>query len=92
MLTILGFLGATVLAFRFNVIILLPAILFGWMAVLVSGILTASSGASIALHMVLVAIALQVGYLAGIIFKWALLTSRRRSLSNKPAMVPDGTF
>jgi hypothetical protein len=92
MLTILGFLGATMLAFRFNVFILLPAILLGWMMVLVNGVLSGSSGASIALHLVLVAILLQVGYMTGIILKLVLLASRRRSWSDKPAAVPDGTF
>ena len=80
------------LAFRFNVFILLPAILFGWMLVLVSGVMSASAGASIAFHMVLVAIVLQVGYFAGILLKWALLASGRRSWSDKRRVVPDGTF
>jgi hypothetical protein len=92
MLILLGFLGAIVLAFRFNVFILLPAVLLGWMLVLVSGLAAANSGALIAFHMVLVAIVLQVGYLAGIICKWALLASGRRSWSHKPGVVPDGTF
>ena len=93
MLTILGFLGATMLAWRFPVLVLLPAIMFGWMLVLVSGLLTASSGASIMLHMVLVAVAMQLGYLAGIILKWALLAAWRYGWSThyKP-MMPDGTF
>jgi hypothetical protein len=92
MLAILGSLGATMLAFRFNVIILLPAILFGWMVAFVYGLVTASSGASIAFQMALVAVALQVGYVAGIVLKWAVLASRRRHESGKPAMVSDGTF
>jgi len=92
MLAILGSLGATMLAFRFNVIILLPAILFGWMVAFVHGLVTASSGASIAFQMALVAVALQVGYVAGIVLKWAVLASRRRHESGKPAMVSDGTF
>src|SRR5579862_7620115 len=92
MLATLGSLGATMLAFRFNVIILLPAILFGWVVALVNGVVTASPGASIALQMALVAVALQVGYVAGIVLKWAVLASRRRHESGKPAMVPDGTF
>jgi hypothetical protein len=92
MLAILGSLGATMLAFRFNVIILLPAILFGWMVAFVHGLVTASPGASIAFQMALVAVALQVGYVAGIVLKWAVLASRRRHESSKPAMVSDGTF
>jgi hypothetical protein len=92
MVLLLEFLGALVLAFRFNVFILLPAVLLGWMLVLISGITAGNSGASIAFHMVLVAIVLQVGYLAGIICKWALLASGRRSWSHKPGVVPDGTF
>ena len=92
MLAILGSLGATMLAFRFNVIILLPAILLGWMVAFVNGVVTASSGASIAFQMALVAVALQVGYVGGFVVKWAVLASRRRHESGKPAMVPDGTF
>ena len=90
MLATLGSLGAILLAFRFNVFILLPAILFGWMVALVNGVVTASPGASIAFQMALVAVALQLGYVAGIIIKWAVLASRHES--GKPAMVPDGTF
>src|ERR1700726_4558328 len=90
MLAILGSLGGIVLAFRFNVIILLPAVLIGWMMVLVNGVVTANSGASIAFQMVLVAVALQLGYVAGIVLKWAVLASRRRHESGKPAMVADG--
>jgi hypothetical protein len=92
MAIMLGFLGTTVLALRFNVAILLPAIVIAWMLVLVNGILTASSGASITSHIVLVAIVLQLGYMAGIIFKWTLLARRRHSWSAKPAPMPDGTF
>jgi len=91
MLTILGFL-ATVLSFRFNMFILLPAILLGWTLVLAAGILHGSSGAAIALHMVLAALVLQLGYLAGIILKWALMAGRRRNWSDKSAALPDGTF
>ena len=71
MLTILCFLGGTALAFRFNVLILLPTILFGWMLVLVSGIMAGASGSSIAFRMALVTIVLQVGYLAGIVLIWS---------------------
>jgi hypothetical protein len=67
--------------------ILLPAILLGWMLVLVGGLLNANSGASIALQMVLVAVVLQLGYVAGIICKWALLAARRGNWSEKPAAV-----
>ena len=92
MLAILGSLAGIVLAVRFNVIILLPAILLGWMVALVNGVVTASSGASIALQMALVAVVLQLGYMAGIVLKWAMLASRRHHESSKSAMVPDGTF
>jgi hypothetical protein len=92
MVTMFGFLGTTALALRFNVAVLLLAIVIGWMLVLASGILTASSGASITSHMVLVAIILQLGYLAGFILQWALLASRRHSWSTKSAAMPDGRF
>jgi hypothetical protein len=89
MLTIFGFLAATVMAFRFNVFILLPTILFGWMLMLVGGVVTASPGASIAFEMALLAIAIQAGYLAGFIFKWSLLVSRRGSWSVAPAVAAE---
>jgi hypothetical protein len=92
MLAILGSLGGIVLAFRFNVIVLLPVILFGWMVALVNGVVTTSSGASIMFQMALVAVALQLGYVAGIVLKWAVLVSGGRRESAKPAMVSDGTF
>jgi hypothetical protein len=92
MLIITAFLGGTVLAFSFSVIILLPAILLAWVIVLADGLLTASSGMSIALQMVLVAVVLQFGYVAAIAVKWAVLAGRRRYKSGRFAMVPDGTF
>ena len=92
MLIILGLLCGLVLAFRFNVLILLPTILFGWMLVLVGAAVTARVGFSIALEMALVAIAVQVGYLGGFIFKWRLLVNRRRNSSAKPVTAPDGAI
>ena len=92
MLAILGTVGGMVLAFRFNVLILLPAIVFGWMVTLVSGVVTAGSGTSIALQMALVAVAFQLGYVTGAVLKCAMLASGRRHESGKPAMVRDGTF
>lgn len=92
MLALTGFLGGIVLAFRFNVFALLPAIAFGWMLTLWGGILYASSGPSIALRMVLVAVVLQVGYMAGIIFMWVLLTFRRHVLSHKVVAFPDRSY
>jgi hypothetical protein len=89
MLAILGFLFATVLSFRFNMFILLPAILLGWMLVVVDGLLNANSGVSIALQMVLVAVVLQLGYVGGIVLKWALLSARRGSWSEKATAVPE---
>lgn len=78
MLAFLGSLGAILLALRFNVIILLPAILFGWAVALVNGIVSASSGTSIVLQMVLVAVALQIGFVGALILKWAVLVGRRQ--------------
>jgi hypothetical protein len=92
MLTVLGFLSATMLAFRFNVFILLPTILLAWMLVLVSGIVIGSSGASIAMHMVLTAVILQIGYLAGILVKWALLASHRHTWVENTTISPEATF
>jgi hypothetical protein len=91
MLIALGFLSA-MLAFRFSVLILLPAILLAWLPVLVRGIAIGSSGSSIALHMVLAAFVLQLGYLAGILLKWALLASHRHIGVENTTIAPEATF
>ena len=89
-LAILGSLGAILLALRFNVIILLPAVLFGWMVALVNGVVTASSGTSIVFQMALVAVALQVGFVGALVLKWAVLVGQRHHA--KAGMIPSGTF
>ena len=92
LLTILGFLCGVVLSLRFNVLILVPTILLGWMLALVAGLATGVSTTSIALEMAFVAAALQLGYIAGIVFKWALLAvhlRRRRIWAKKSLMSPD---
>ena len=92
MLPILAFLGTTMLAIRFNAIILLPAIIIGWIVALVNGVMAARSGTTIVFEMALVSVILQIGYVAGIILKWAILVNRRHHEAGKAAMVPDGTF
>jgi hypothetical protein len=92
MLPVVASMGMTMLALRFNVVILLPAIMLGWIVALVNGVVTANSGHMIVFQMVLVAVALQLGYVAGIVLKWAILVSRRNHEASKAAMVPDGTF
>ena len=92
MLTISAFLGGAVLAFRFNALILLPAVLFGCMLTLVGGAVAGSSVYSIVLGMALVTIVLQAGYLAGIVLISAWLANWRGGWSRKPAAAPDGIF
>ena len=81
LLAILISLGAMTLGLRFNVLILLPAILFGWAVALVMGLVTASSGGSIIFQMALVAVALQLGFAGALVLKWAVLVG----LHPKPA-------
>jgi hypothetical protein len=92
MLAILAFLSAMGLALRFNVVILVPAMLVGWILTLVGGFITAGPGGSNALQLALVALSLQLGYLAGIVSQWTLLAGGRRARSERSSMVPDGTF
>ena len=76
LLTILGLLCGIVLSVRFDVLILLPAILRGWLLAVVGGFVAGSTGTSIILGMVLVATALQGGYGLGIVGQWALRSHR----------------
>lgn len=91
MLALLGSLGAILLALRFNVIVLVPAILFGWVVALVNGMVSASSGSSIIFQMALIAVALQFGFVGALLIKWAMLVSRRQDQAANAAL-PDGTF
>ena len=61
MLVILGFLAGTVLAFRFTVFILVPAILVGCFLGLATGVVSGSGAGPTALTMAATAIALQLG-------------------------------
>jgi hypothetical protein len=95
MLYILIFALATALPFRFNVFILLPIILFGWTLACAFGMMTASSGASIAIQLVLFAVVVEFGYMVGIVLIWALRAKalkRRPHWSEKASVTPDGTF
>lgn len=88
LLTILGFLCGIVLSFRFDVLILLPAILLGWALATVGELVIGGSGMSVLIAAVLVTTALQVGYVAGIVAQWALRLNRvnaPQNWSEKPA-------
>jgi hypothetical protein len=65
-LTIFTFFCAAAPIFRFNVLVLAPAILLGWIFVLASTVFTDSSGISILLKLVVVGLAAQTGYMAGV--------------------------
>ena len=87
MLETLEFLGAAAVAFRYNVFALLPAILLAWALVIFAGVLTSISAESIAFEMIVAVIVLQLGYLAGIVLKWAL-AAHRRPTSDEAAVLP----
>lgn len=92
MLIIFGFLCGTVLAFRFAVYILLPAILIGWLLAIVAGLVAASSVSAIVLEMVAIGVALQLGYLGGIALRWGLAAARmhRRGEWTVKSQAPSG--
>ena len=94
LLTILGFLFGIVLSVRFDVLVLVPAILLGWLLAVIGGLAGGGTIMSIILGMVWVATALQIGYMAGIVGQWALRSSRAvpQSRNEKPAVAPDGAF
>ena len=96
LLTILGFLCGVVLSVRFDVLILLPAILLGWVLVIIGavGAVGGGNGMSILLGMVTVAAALQGGYITGIVGQWGLRSSRvvPQSWPEKSAAAPDSAF
>ena len=91
LLTILGLLCGAVLSLRFDVLILVPAILLGCALAVVGGLAT---GTSIVLGVVLVASALQVGYILGVVGQWALRSQRAlpESWPEKTTVAPDSAF
>ena len=70
LLTIFCFLCGIVLSFRFDALILLPAMLLGWVLAVIGGLVDGGTGLSILIGMVLVACALQGGYIGGIVIQW----------------------
>jgi hypothetical protein len=94
LLAILGFLCGMVLGFRFKVLILVPTTAFGWALAAMTGALGGNSWTSIALTMVLVALALQAGYVSGIAVRRlmaAVRMNRRRGFSQKQTAIPGAT-
>ena len=87
MLAILGTFAAIKLALRSNVVLLLLAILVGWAVVLVNGVATASSAGAIGLHMILVAVGLQLGFMAALVLEWAVVAGLLHSEVGKPTTV-----
>jgi len=94
LLTILGLLCGIVLSVRFDVLILLPAILLGWLLAVIGGLIVGGTGMSIVFGMVLVATALQGGYVLGIVGQWALRSHRAlpQSWPEKTTATPDSAF
>ena len=95
LLTILGFLCGIVLSARFDFLILLPGILVGWLLTVTGGLISGSTAVSIVLGMVMVATALQGGYMLGIVGQWALRSHRfvhrstQQRWPGKTAAAPD---
>lgn len=80
-LAIIGFLSAVLLSHRFAVLSLIPAILLSWIVALVYGLASGGNGLSILLMMILIAGAIQLGYIVGIALQWA---SRTPHASSQP--------
>ena len=82
---LIGFLSGILLGLRQDVLILMPAILGGWLLVVAVGFVAGEHTKSILIALVVVAAALQVGFIAGIVCQWVmgLLRSpgRRRLLT-----------
>ena len=96
LLTILGFLCGIVLSVRFDFLILLPSILLGWLLAIVGGLAMGNTGGSILFVMILVATALQIGYMFGIGLQWASSwasqSPSRRDWPEKATAAPDRVF
>ena len=94
LLTILGLLCGVLLSVRFDFLILLPAILLGWLLAVVGGLASGGTVVSILLGMILVATALQGGYITGIVGQWALRSYRpaNQSWPEKATAAPDRVF
>jgi len=94
LLPILGLLCGIVLSARFDVLILLPAILLGWFLAVVGGLVMGSTVTSILFGMVLVATALQGGYVLGVVGQWALRSHRAlpQRWPEKATAAPDRVF
>ena len=96
LLIILGFLCAVLLSVRFDMFILLPATLMGWGMAAIGGVLGGGSLGSILLQMMLVTVALQAGYMAGIVGQWLMGSKRtvpvRWRDESAAAATPDKAF
>jgi hypothetical protein len=91
MLALLGFLFAVVLSMRFNMFILFLGILASWVLLIFVGLTNHSSASAVALQIVLAAVILQVGYVAGIVMRWTLLASRRGHWPDRAATLVEVT-
>ena len=82
------------LGLRFDVLVLVPAILLGWILAVIGGFLAGGAGLSILLGMALVAGALQGGYIGGVLVLWVMGSTRAlpKRWAAKPAAAPDSAF
>jgi hypothetical protein len=90
LLAILGLLCGLVLGLRFDVLILLPAILLGWFVAMADGLIAGGSAGSIAVGMAVAAIALQAGYLFGVAAQWVVGLNGLRQPAEPPAVEVTG--
>ncbi len=85
LLAILGLLCGLVLGLRFDVLILLPAILLGWFVAMADGLIAGGGAGSIAIGMAVAAIALQAGYLLGVAAQWVAGLNGLQQAAEPPA-------
>ena len=78
-LAILGFLCGVILALRFNVFVLIPAIFLGSIVAIGSSLAVGATIGTMSLSVVLVITALQLGYLFGSFARYALLARMIRN-------------
>jgi hypothetical protein len=94
LLAILGFLCGMVLGFRFKALVLVPTIALGWALAVTTGALGGDAWSSIALTMAAVALAVQAGYIGGIVVRRLMVAARvnrRRSFAQKRTAIPGAT-
>jgi putative Ca2+/H+ antiporter (TMEM165/GDT1 family) len=78
-LALFTFLCGAVLAFRYRVMMVVLGILIAWAMVVSAGFAIGTSAGTVALAMIITAVALQLGYLSGSGVRFALVAARARA-------------